>query len=91
MLFVWMGFLKADAGPIPQDVQQQTNDFLQQPYIPIQSLGALRDEAGRRAGMMMIFDVEDRTAAEALVESSPYRKAGLYEDYRLFEFQEEVG
>jgi len=91
MQFVWMGFLKADAGPVPLEVQQQTNDFLQQPYIPIHSVGALRDEHGRRAGMMMIFDVEERTAAEALVESSPYLKAGLYEAYKLYEFQDEVG
>ena len=49
MMFVWMGFLKEDAGPIPQDVQEQTNDFLQQPYISFQSVGPLRDENGRRA------------------------------------------
>ena len=91
MLYVWMGFLKGDAGPIPQDVQQQTNDFLQQPYISIKSVGALRDENGRRAGMMMIFDVEDRAAAEALVENSPYLKAGLYEDHKLYEYPEEIG
>jgi uncharacterized protein YciI len=91
MQFVWLGFLKADAGPIPQDVQQQTNDFLEQPYIPIKSVGALRDEAGHRAGMMMIFEVEDRAAAEALVKNSPYLIAGLYEDHRLYEFQNEVG
>jgi len=91
MQFVWMGFLKADAGPVPQDVQQQTNDFLEQPYIPIHSVGPLDDEAGRRAGMMMMFEVEDRAAAEALVKSSPYLKAGLYEDHRLYEYQNEVG
>jgi len=91
MLFVWMGFLKADAEPVSQDVQQQTNDFLQQPYIQIQSVGQLRDENGRRAGMMMIFEVHDRAAAEALVENSPYRTAGLYEDYKLYEFLDEVG
>jgi len=91
MLFVWMGFLKPDAGPVPQDVQQQTNDFLQQPYIDIRYVGALRDEAGHRAGMMMVFDVDDRAAAQALIETSPYLKAGLYEDFRLYEFQDEVG
>jgi uncharacterized protein YciI len=91
MMFVWMGFLKEDAGPIPQDVQEQTNDFLQQPYISLQSVGPLRDENGRRAGMMMIFDVDDRSAAQALVESSPYLRAGLYEDHKLYEFESEIG
>ncbi len=91
MLFAWMGFLKAGAEPIPQSVQQQTNDFLSQPYIPIRSVGQLRDEAGNRAGMMMVFEVDDRAAAEALVENSPYLKAGLYEDHHLYEYRDEVG
>ena len=90
MLFAWMGFLKPGAGPIPQSVQEQTNDFLQQPYIPIRSVGQLRDEQGDRAGMMMVFEVEDRAAAEALVENSPYLKAGLYEDHHLYEYRDEV-
>jgi uncharacterized protein YciI len=91
MLFAWMGFLRTDAGPVPQDVQQQTNDFLQQPYITIHSVGPLLDENGHRAGMMMVFEVEDRAAAEALVAGSPYLTAGLYEDHRLYEFMNEVG
>ena len=89
MLFVWLGFLKDDS--VPQAVQQQTNDFLQQPYINIRSVGQLRDEKGRRAGMMMIFEVEDRSAAEALVKNSPYLNAGLYEEHHLLEYREEVG
>ena len=27
MLYVWMGFLKWGAGPVPQSVQAETNDF----------------------------------------------------------------
>jgi uncharacterized protein len=91
MLFVWMGFLKADAGPIPQDVQEQTSDFLGQPYINIRSVGPLKDESGRRAGMMMVFDARDRGAAEALVKTSPYLNAGLYETHHLFEYANEAG
>ena len=91
MLYAWMGFLKDPAGPVPQSVQQQTSDFLAQPYIDIRSVGPLRDEKGNRAGMMMIFEVADRAAAEAFVEGSPYLEAGLYEDHRLYEYQSEVG
>lgn len=90
MQFVWIGFLKpgtdADAS-----VLLETSDFLQQPYIRIESVGPLRDEAGNRAGMMMIFDVENRAAAEALVAGSPFLRAGLYEQHHLFEFRSEVG
>ena len=90
MLFAWMGFLKPDADPIPQSVQQQSTDFLGQPFIDIQLVGPLRDENGRRAGMMMIFEVPDRQAAETFVSGSPYLNAGLYEDHRLYEYQNEL-
>ncbi|MGZ2411697.1 uncharacterized protein YciI [Sphingomonas sp. F9_3S_D5_B_2] len=90
MQFVWLGFLKAgtDAN---QEVLWQTTEYLQQPYIRIASVGPLRDEAGHRAGMMMIFDVDNRQAAEAFVAGSPFLKAGLYETHHLFEYLNEVG
>jgi uncharacterized protein YciI len=91
MLFAWIGFLKEDGGPVPQAVQLQTTDFLSQPSINISSAGQLRDKEGRRAGMMMIFEVEDRSAAEAFVRESPYLDAGLYENHHLFEYLNEVG
>ena len=90
MLFVWIGFLKS-ADPIEQSVQQQIGDFLQQPYIPINSAGILRNEAGDRAGYLMIFEAEHREAADALVRTSPIRNAGLYREFHLLEFQNEVG
>ena len=90
MLYAWIGFLKDPATPVPQSVQQQTTDFLEQPYIDIRYVGPLRDEQGRRAGMMMIFEIEDRAAAETFVKSSPYLEAGLYQDHRLYEYQSEV-
>jgi uncharacterized protein YciI len=91
MLFVWLGLLKEGSETISQDVNEQTNDFLQQPFMPIHSVGPLCDENGRKAGMMMIFEAEDRAAADALVKNSPYRKAGLYEEHHLYEYRNEVG
>jgi len=88
---VWMGFLKPDAGPIPQSVQHQTSDFLAQPLIKIHSAGPLRDASGRRAGMMMVFEQEDRKAAEQFVAGSPFLQAHLYVDHRLYEYDNEVG
>jgi uncharacterized protein YciI len=90
MLFVWLGFLKEGAEP-DQQVQRETSQFLVQPYMPIRAAGALRDAAGGRAGMMMMFEAESRAAAEALVADSPYKRAGLYDTYHLFEYQDEVG
>ena len=91
MLFAWIGFIKLGAETVPQDVQIQTNEFLQQPYLPIHSVGPLCDENGRRAAMLMIFEAEDRSTAEALVENSPYRRAGLYDQYHLYEYRDEIG
>ena len=91
MLYVWMGLLKPDAEPISQEIQRQTSDFLAQPLIKIHLAGQLRDAAGKRAGMMMIFEHDSREAAEAFVTGSPYLTAGLYETERLFEYLNEVG
>jgi uncharacterized protein YciI len=90
MLFAWIGFLKEGKEP-GQDVQQQVSGFLEQPYLPIQAAGALRDGDKKRAGMMMVFEADDRSAAEALVANSPYLRAGLYERHDLYEFDNEVG
>jgi len=90
MLFVWLGFLKEGLEP-DQQVQLDTTAFLEQPLIEIRAAGALRDETGKRAGMMMIFDANDRAAAEALVANSPFLRAGLYQEHRLLEYQNEVG
>lgn len=90
MLFVWMGFLK-EGEAISQSLQQQISGFLEQPYTPIRSAGVLRNEHGGRAGYLVLFEAENREGADALVKSSPVRAAGLYSEYHLFEFQEEVG
>jgi uncharacterized protein YciI len=90
MLFVWLGFLKEDSEP-DQQVQMDATGFLEQPLIKIRAAGALRDETGKRAGMMMVFEAGDRSAAEALVADSPFLRAGLYEEHHLFEYQDEIG
>lgn len=90
MLFAWMGLLKPNE-TIAQSLQRQISGFLEQPFLRIQSAGALRDENGARAGYLVIFEAEDRAAAEALVSGSPVRDAGLYSQYHLFEYQDEVG
>lgn len=90
MQFVWMGFLKSNE-PIEQSVQQEISAFLQQPYIAISSAGALRGPLGERAGYLILFEAEDRATAEALVRDSPVRQAGLYREYHLFEYQNEIG
>jgi hypothetical protein len=90
MRFIWMGFLKS-GDPIDPSIQQQINSFLQQPFIAIDKAGILRGANGERAGYLVVFDAENRQVAEALVRESPLRAAGLYREFHLFEYQEEVG
>ena len=91
MLFAWIGFMKADAGPVPPSVQVQISDFLGQPLIKIHSAGPLRDALGNRAAMMIIFEQDTRAAAESFVRTSPYLQADLYEDHCLYEYVNEIG
>jgi hypothetical protein len=90
MLFAWVGFLK-EGQQIPQEINQQTSDFVAQPYIDVHSFGPLYDEKGERAAMLMIFDIDDWTKAQKFVETSPYLKAGLYDRYHLYEYRNEAG
>jgi uncharacterized protein len=91
MLFAWIGFIREGAETISQEVNQQTTEFLQQPYLSISHGGPLWDENGRRAAMLMIFEADNRPAAEALVENSPYQRAGIYDQHHLYEYRNEVG
>ena len=91
MLYAWIGYLKAGADSIPQSVQQETTDFLGQPSIKIRTAGPLRDESGKRAAMMMVFEHDNRDAAQAFVADSPFLKADLYEEHQLYEYGNEVG
>jgi uncharacterized protein YciI len=91
MLYAWMGFLKADADPIPAELQQLATDFLSQPLITIHLFGPLCDESGHRAGMLMIFEHDSHEAAQSFVATSPFLEAGLYEQFRLYEYKNEAG
>ena len=89
MLYAWMGFLKPEVGAIQQEVQQQTSEFLSQPFI--RSAGPLCDGSGNRVGAMVIFEADGHEQAQTFVKESPYLQAGLYEEYRLYEYANEVG
>ena len=90
MLYAWMGFLKPGADHIAQSVQEMARDFLDQPLIDIRMVGPLIDKSGKRSGMMLIFERDNRDDAEAFVKDSPYLRADLYDDHRLYEYQDGV-
>jgi hypothetical protein len=89
MRFVWIGFLKTSANP--PEIQHQVSNFIGQPFIEVLSVGALRNAAGDREAMMVMFEVENRAAAEAFVATSPFREAGLYDHFHLYDFADQIG
>ena len=91
MLYAWIGFFRRHAEPIPPQLQKLATDFLSQPAIKIHLFGPLRNEAGHRAGMMMIFERDSYEAAQSFVLDSPFLQAGLYDDHRLYEYVNEAG
>jgi uncharacterized protein YciI len=91
MLFAWIAYLKPGAEPIPPGVREQASDFLGQPLMKIHSAGPLCQASGEPAGMMIVFEDDNRESAERFVATSPYLAADLYEDHRLYEYRDEVG
>jgi uncharacterized protein YciI len=91
MLFAWIAYFKPAAEPIPPGVREEASDFLGQPLMKIHSAGQLRQASGEPAGMMIVFEDENREAAERFVTTSPYLHAELYEDHQLYEYGNEVG
>jgi hypothetical protein len=77
MLYAWMGLLRPEVESIPASVQVDVTQFLSQPLISIRAGGQLRDASGKCVGMLMIFEHDNRAAAEAFVMDSPFKKAGL--------------
>ena len=73
-LFVMIGVLRPDVRSVSQDVQEQVNDFLGQLFVDIKSAGMLRDAAGRRAGMMVMVECNDRERAADFLAARKFLK-----------------
>lgn len=91
MLYAWIGFFKPTVDKIPPPLERRATDFLSQPIIKIRSAGPLRDSTGKRTAMMMVFEHHGREEAESFVTDSPYLEADLYDDHRLYEYDDEIG
>ena len=79
MLYAWMGFLNAEADPIPPELQRLATDLLE----PACDQDPAVRPAPRRVpaiarGCCMIFEHESFEAARSFV-AGPVLKAGLYE------------
>ena len=66
-------------------------DHMRQPLMRIRLVGALCGEDGRREGVLMLMEADDRAQLDRFLEISPYRQAGLYRSIDIDVLQIEAG
>ncbi len=66
-------------------------DHMRQPLLRIRLVGALCDENGRREGVLLMMEANDRPQLDHFLELSPYRQAGLYRSLEVDVLQIEAG
>ena len=81
-----------DAAERRQAVRQQHLDGIQ-PLIEagtLQVAGAFVNESGVMCGSMMIYDLPDREAVEAILRADIYWQKGVWQVFEIFEFKRAV-
>ena len=53
--------------------------------------GPMLNDEGEMAGSLIVIEVEDRAAAEAVSAGDPYRKAGLFERVEIRPIKQTLG
>jgi uncharacterized protein YciI len=66
-------------------------EHMRQPLLHIHLVGALRDEAGERVGLLLMMEADERALVDRFLESSPYNAAGLYRDVKIDVLEIEAG
>ena len=66
-------------------------EHMRQPLLHIRLLGGLLDDAGARAGVLLMMEADDRSQVDHFLEGSPYKEAGLYRDVEIDSLQIEAG
>lgn len=58
---------------------------------PIEVGGPMLDDAGAMVGSLVVVDLPDREAVEAMVAGDPYTKAGLFERVSIHAWRRTAG
>jgi uncharacterized protein YciI len=82
-LFVLIGLDKAGSAELRAAVRPQHLAFLETLGDKVKVGGPFMDEAGGSVGSLLILEVEDPGAAEAIQQADPYAKAGLFASTEL--------
>ena len=64
---------------------------MRQPILRIRMVGALVDDAGRKVGVLMMMETDDRAQLDHFLEISPYVRERLYQSVTVDVLQIEAG
>jgi len=83
-MFVFKGRDRADAGALRAETRQAHIEHLQSIGDAFVFGGPLlSDDEERMIGSLLVMDVADRAAAEAIIAADPYNKVGLFDTTSL--------
>jgi len=66
-------------------------DHMAQPLLRIRMVGALLDGEGRREGVLLMMEADDPAQVDHFIDSSPYKRAGLYRSIDIDVLEIEAG
>ena len=64
---------------------------MRQPLLRIRMVGALLDDAGEKAGVLMMMEADGRASLDHFLDISPYVREGLYKSVTIDVLQIEAG
>jgi hypothetical protein len=80
---------RPDAGDLRARTRPDHLDYLS--GLPIVFGGPLLDDEGAMCGSLIVFEADDRAAAEVFAAGDPYARAGLFERVTITGFQHVLG
>ena len=92
MLYVISCTDKPDHGQVRQENRPAHLDYLKGKGATLRLAGPYTADDGEAVkGSMIVVDVADRTAAQAIAAGDPYAKAGLFESVEIRAFRCAIG
>jgi uncharacterized protein len=91
MLFVITAFDRPGALELRMQVRPAHLDYLKSQSARIKLGGPLLNDQEQPVGSLLIIEVEDRNAAEALADGDPYHRQGVFERVEIRAWRAALG
>lgn len=83
MQFVLTAHDRPNSLPLRLEVRPSHLDYLRSLGSALVLAGPMLDEEGKPCGSVLVYEAEDRAAAQAMVDADPYTKADLFANVEL--------